>query len=214
MTEDAALPNEPAPPPMFADLVHRAMPGHDIVSESTPHPRLRRYNVIAVYRDQDHARNGVLALEGLDNDDEAVGLTVVEPHGVEVDEQGSDPDGVFQDLTPRLVIGGVIGAVLGAVVIGVATWLLAPDIWIGGALGGVLMGSAFGSIWGVFARMGGSSAYRQSFVATSSRSRTIVSMHTNDEHEADEARERLALQADEDPIVIRLDDGELSAEGT
>ena len=193
------------------DLVHQALPGHRIVSSSDPEPQLRTYNIVAIYRSADQARNAVLALESIEADDAAIGLTVVEPPDTpDVSAPGADPEGIMHDIVPRTLKGAVIGAVVGAVVIGLATALLASDIWIGGALGGALMGATFGALWGAFLRMGGSSAYRQTFVATSSGAVTMVSLHCQDRTEATEARSRLALEADSEPVVLQLEDGELT----
>ena len=50
----------------------------------------------------------------------------------------------------------------------------------------------FGAIWVVFAKMGGSDAYRQSFVPPELTDVCIVSLHTDDAQEAADGRVRLA----------------------
>lgn len=192
------------------DLVHRALPDHRVVSTSKPEPRLDAFNVLAIYRSADEARNAVLALAELEADDAAIGLTVLEPPGaVPTRPTGVDPEGVMRDIGPRTVEGAVIGAILGAAVIGLASALLASEIWIGGALGGALMGAAFGAVWGAFLRMGGGSAYRQTFVTASDEALSLVSLHTADRDEAQDGHARLAIQAVQTPMVLRLGDGVL-----
>jgi hypothetical protein len=51
--------------------------------------------------------------------------------------------------------------------------------------------SVFGAIWFAFARLGGSDAYRQTFVDKAASDLTIVSLHTDDAGEAATARSRL-----------------------
>jgi hypothetical protein len=131
------------------------------------------------------------------------------PDATPVRPEGADPEGVMSDIGPRTLKGAVIGAIGGAVVIGLATALLAPDIWIGGALGGALMGAAFGAVWGAFLRMGGGSAYRQTFVTASDDALSLVSLHTADREEAQHGHDRLAIQAINAPIVLRVSDGAL-----
>jgi len=71
-----------------------------------------------------------------------------------------------------------------------------------------------GAMWGAFIRMGGSDAYRQTFVETSSPTLTIVSLHSDDRAEADEARRRLALEAETEPVVVEQTDETLSITAT
>ena len=62
--------------------------------------------------------------------------------------------------------------------------------------------------------MGGSDAYRQTFVESSSPTLTIVSLHSDDRVEADEARRRLALEAEDTPLVVEQTDDTLSISPT
>ena len=188
----------------MTDLVRHVEPGGRMISTSNPEPALRAYNVVARYRSADAARNAVLALESLEADDGAVGVTVVELPSVGDDEHtdaARDP-GPIDELTPRMLKGAAIGLVVGAVLVGGITAVIDSGIWIGAAIGGAIFGLVVGAIWGAFLRMGGSDAYRQTFVETTSPTLTIVSLHSDDRVEADEARRRLALEADEAPVVV------------
>ena len=106
--------------------------------------------------------------------------------------EGVDREGVVGDVAPRAVVGGAIGGVVGALIVGIAGWLFADGTGaIAGAIGGFLLGAPIGAIWGSFARMGGSDAYRQTFVDPGDPSTFMVSLHTADAERADEAAERL-----------------------
>ena len=130
-----------------------------MISTSNPEPALRTYNVVARYRSADAARNAVLALESLDADDGAVGVTVVElPTSPAVEERAANTErdpGPIEELTPRMLKGGAIGLVVGAVLIGGVTAVIDSSIWIGAAIGGAIFGLVVGAIWGAFMRMGG-----------------------------------------------------------
>jgi hypothetical protein len=172
----------------MTDLVRHVEPGGRMISTSNPEPALRAYNVVARYRSADEARNAVLALESLEADDAAVGVTVVElpswTVGVDdIPDADRDP-GPIDELTPRMLRGAAIGLVVGAVLIGGITALIDSEIWVGAAIGGAIFGLVVGAIWGAFLRMGGSDAYRQTFVETSSPTLTIVSLHSDDRVEA------------------------------
>jgi hypothetical protein len=106
--------------------------------------------------------------------------------------------------------GAALGAVVGAVLVGGVTALIDSSIWMGAAIGGAIFGLVVGAMWGAFIRMGGSDAYRQTFVETSSPTLTIVSLHSDDRAEADEARRRLALEAETAPVVVEQTDETLS----
>ena len=88
---------------------------------------------------------------------------------------------------------GEIGTLAGALLIGGANALFADrSTALVAALGGAFIGGVFGAVWAVFARMGGSDAYRQSFVAPELTDVCIVSLHTDDPQEAADGRDRLA----------------------
>jgi hypothetical protein len=95
----------------------------------------------------------------------------------------------------RLLVGAVLGAVAGAVVAGAATALFAAGAVLVAAFGGASLGGAFGAIWMVFAGMGGSDAYRQTFIAPDIADVCIVSLHTDDADEAANGRARLATRS-------------------
>src|SRR5207342_3635738 len=109
--------------------------------------------------------------------------------------------GPIDEMTPRMLKGAALGFFVGAVLVGGVTALIDSEIWVGAAIGGAIFGLVVGAIWGAFLRMGGSDAYRQTFVETTSPTLTIVSLHSDDRVEAEEARRRLALEADAAPIV-------------
>ena len=194
------------------DVATLIEPSMSVVSISQPEPALLSLNVIAVYRDENDARNAVLALETIDADDLAVGLTVLGPDAGrpprdDTEIRGLDPEGVAADIGPRMVKGAVIGAVVGAVLVGGAMALFADSAAaVAGALGGLLLGAVIGAVWGAFVRMGGSDAYRQTFVEPSRDECMLVSLHTSDTDTAERGREMLAANADRAPYVVRSDD--------
>ena len=202
----------------MTDLVRHVERGGRMISTSNPEPALRAFNVVARYGSADAARNAVLALESLDADDGAVGVTVVElPTWTVGFDELSDADrdrGPIEELTPRMLKGAAIGLVVGAVLVGGIVALIDSSMWIGAAVGGAIFGLVVGAMWGAFIRMGGSDAYRQTFVETSSPTVTIVSLHSDDRAKADEARRRLALEADTAPLVVEQTDDTLSITAT
>lgn len=209
---------EPTPgaPSTMDDLIARVAPNSAVISSSNPAPRLRALNVVGLYHDDHAARDAVLALESIESDDAAIGVTVVADPDASVlsDDDGpattpASPTGPIDELAPRTVQGAAIGALVGAVLIGGVVALIDSSMWIAGAIGGALFGLIVGAIWGAFARMGGSDAYRQTFVETPVTTTTIVSHHSDDPDKADEARRRLALQADAEPTVLGVRDGSL-----
>ncbi len=199
----------------MTDLVQHVVPGARVISTSNPEPRLHSYNVIARYGSADESRNAVLALESMEADDAALGVTVVELPAAPGDAThthatGQRDRGPIEELTPRLLRGGAFGLVVGAVLIGGITALIDSSLWIGAAVGGAIFGMVIGGIWGAFLRMGGSDAYRQTFVETASPTLTIVTLHSDDRSEADEALRRLALEADIPPLLVEHSDDTLS----
>ena len=187
-------------------LAHSVAPDLVIVSTSNPEPVLQRYTVVALFDATDAARKAVVALEGLERDDASIGLTVLgddQPGAVPDEREKVDPEGVARDVMPRVVLGAIIGAVVGAVLVGLVAGLIAgASAAVGGAIGGLLLGAPIGAVWGAFVRMGGSDAYRQTFVAPNRRDVTLVSLHTNDEDEAAAAFDRLAAAESRDVVVL------------
>jgi hypothetical protein len=209
----------------FDDLIEVVAPGRTVVSRSNPTPAVQDYNVLARFDDLDRSRDAVLALESMERDDAAIGVTVLAEPGspaaplwpgtspdaddrdvragtIAGAEDGVDPEGVVSDVAPRVASGGVIGGIVGALVVGLGALAIEPDIWIGAALGGALFGSFVGAVWGAFARMGGSDAYRQTFVPADAEQVIVVSFHSNDRERAGEARDRLGLASTRKPVVI------------
>lgn len=210
VASDHAGPHEPGRHDM-RDVAELIEPSLKVVSISQPEPALLSLNVIGVYRAENDARNAVLALESIEADDLAVGLTVLGPESDrpardDTEIRGLDPEGVTADIAPRALKGGLIGAVVGAVLVGgVAAIFAGGAAALGGALGGLLFGGVIGAVWGAFARMGGSDAYRQTFVEPAREEVMLVSLHTADSSTAERARALLSANADRAPYLVRSD---------
>ncbi len=201
----------------MTDLVRHLEPGGRMISTSNPEPTLSAYNVVARYKSPDAARNAVLALESMEADDASIGVTVIELPipWTRDDRRVEEPTrGPIDEMTPRMLKGAALGFFVGAILVGGVTALIDSSIWIGAAIGGAIFGLVVGAMWGAFIRMGGSDAYRQTFVETSSPTLTIVSLHSDDRAEADEARRRLALEAETEPVVVEQTDETLSITAT
>jgi hypothetical protein len=192
MTASDATPGGERAAVTLRGVAERLFPDHEIVSISNPEPILRRYNVLAAAPSAAEARKAVTGLEAIEADDANVGVVVLGSQPGEAGDGRVDSEGVTRAVAPRVVAGGLLGFVVGAVVIGGGAALLgAGSTWIGAAIGGGLMGSVFGAIWVVFARLGGSDAYRQTFVEPRREDVTLISLHTDDSEEAAQARRRL-----------------------
>jgi hypothetical protein len=183
------------------DVARQLAPHLRIISASRPTPLLRDHNVIAIASDAEVGRRAVLALESIEHADDQLGTVVMGavPAGdgqSVVDDDGNgrvDPEGVGRQVIPRVLIGALLGAVVGAVVVGAGALLLGATGWrLGGsAAAGAALGAAFGAIWLTFAGLGGSDAYRQTFVDADTSELTLVSVHTDDPEEAEAANARL-----------------------
>ena len=185
------------------DVARRLAPHLRIISASRPTPVLRDHNVLALADDPEEARRAVIALESVEYADEQFGTVVMgavpgTPERLEVDDAGDlsgrvDPEGVGRQIVPRVLLGAFVGAVLGAIVVGGAALLFGASGWevVGAAVAGAMLISVFGAIWFAFARLGGSDAYRQTFVDRAASDLSIVSLHTDDAAEAGAARSRL-----------------------
>jgi hypothetical protein len=178
----------------LGEFVRRELPHLDIASISQPEPELARHNVVAATDDIEAARSAVLELEALEADDAKLGfVTLSTAGGADVVDGRADPEGFTGMVASRTLVGGALGAIGGALLIGGVTALL-----VGGstalvaAIGGALIGGVFGATWVVFAGMGGSDAYRQSFIAPEVTDVCIVSLHTDDAAEAADGHNRLA----------------------
>jgi hypothetical protein len=197
------------------DVARRLAPHLRIISASRPTPVLRDRNVLALARDAEAGRRAVLALESIEPNDEQLGTVVMgavpgTPERAEVDDAGElsgrvDPEGVGRQVVPRALLGGLIGAIVGAVVVGGGALLLGASGWglAGAAAAGAILFAVFGAIWYTFAGLGGSDAYRQTFVDAAASDLTIVSLHTDDESQAVAARSR--LESLDDVVVITVD---------
>lgn len=199
--------NIPSPEaaPGVVELAGLLVPGATVTETSHPAPTLAHWNVAVLVDDAEVAREAVIALEGISADDAALGLTVLSPPGATEatseeravaatggQHEGADREGVVRDVAPRALVGGLIGAVVGALVVGIAGFLIADAVGgVAGAVGGALLGAPIGAIWGSFARMGGSDAYRQTFTDPDDPSTFMVSLHTADLERADQAVSRL-----------------------
>jgi hypothetical protein len=184
------------------EFIHRQFAGLEIVSVSQPEPTLLDRNVVAVTDDVDQARQAVLTLEDLEIDDARLGFAVLDSpfssswtHSEEGDGR-TDSVGATRMVATRAVVGAMFGAIIGALVIGLAATILGGGgTGLAGAIVGAFAGAVLGAITTVFAGMGGSDAYRQTFLPPSSSQICLVSLHTNDRKEADLARDRLSANA-------------------
>jgi hypothetical protein len=175
------------------DVARRLAPHLRIISASQPAPTLRTHNVVALADSPELGRHAVLTLEGIEHRDDQLGTVVMSSTEPTDDTPGADPEGVTRHVFPRIVAGGLIGGVVGACVIAAGAALLGARGWevVGAALAGFMLISVFGAIWVTFAGLGGSDAYRQTFVDDSVRHLTLVSVHTDDPDEAAKARDKL-----------------------
>jgi hypothetical protein len=180
------------------DVAWRLAPHLRIVSASRPTPVLRDHNVLALTPDAETARRLVLAVESVEHADESLGTVVMaaDPTKASADDGNGhvDPEGVGRQIVPRVLLGGLAGAIVGALVVGGGALVLGATGWrlVGAAAAGAMLVSVFGAMWLTFAGLGGSDAYRQTFVDSATSDLTIVSVHTDDSDEAETARSRLA----------------------
>lgn len=175
-------------------LARRMAPGLEVLSVSQPRPRVMRRNVVAVLPSTEEARKAVLMLEGAEPTDgeDSIGLIVMASGPVTANNPSVDPEGTTSGVAKRVAIGAVIGAVVGAALgIGVGSFVDDISLLVAGIVGAVLL-SAFGGIWAAFAGLGGSDAYRQTFVEPHARDLSVVSFHTDDDRRADEVFARLS----------------------
>ena len=179
----------------LTDVARQLAPHLRIISSSQPAPPLRTHNVIALADTAELGRRAVLALESVEHDDERLGTVVMGMAAPESPRSvpGSDPEGVTRQLAPRILAGAILGAIVGAVVIGAGAFVLGATGWeiVGAAAAGAMLVSVFGIMWLTFAGMGGSDAYRQTFVDDDATYLTLVSVHTDDPDEAAAAHDHL-----------------------
>lgn len=168
----------------------------DIVSVSQPEPVLLERNVMAITDNPEQARAAVLILEDLERDDARLGLVVLErTHDWDDgwrDHGQADPEGATKLVAVRAAIGAVVGAIAGAALIGlIAAALSGGSTGALGAVVGAMAGAVIGAIVCAFAGLGGSGAYRDTFLTSNDSQVCLVSLHTNDRGEAKEAHKRL-----------------------
>jgi hypothetical protein len=174
---------------------------------SNPEPHLERLNVVATTEDPVLARAAVLDLEAEEIDDARIGLVVLGAPTDDTETAGVDPEGVGRTIVPRLLLGGAIGAAVGA---GVGALIAAaagarPAFVAAAALAGAALLGVIGAFWATFPRLGGSDAYRQTFVDEGVDELNIVSLHTDDPAEAERAITRLSNHSE---LAVRLVDAD------
>jgi hypothetical protein len=186
----------PEQPQTLTGMVRQWAPHLRLMSVSNPEPHLERLNVVATTSDASVARAAVLDLEAEEGDDARIGLVALgSPTSDDDDEPvGVDPEGVGRTVAPRIVTGGAIGAAVGAGVGATVTAISGADTGfiVGGALAGAALLAVPGAMWATFPRLGGSDAYRQTFVNDDVDQLNVVSLHTSDRDEADRAFARLS----------------------
>jgi hypothetical protein len=177
------------------------------VSVSNPEPHLDRLNVVATTSDPAAARAAVLDLEAEEVDDARIGLVVLGTPTDEAGTEGIDPEGVGRTIVPRILVGGALGAVGGAAAgatIAAVAGARATFV-VAAALAGAALLAVIGAIWATFPRLGGSDAYRQSFVDEELDQLSIVSLHTDDQTEAERVISRLSSHPE---LSVRLLDAD------
>ena len=181
-------------------VVARLHPNLRVLAESQPVPEMRRCNVLFITRYPETAREAIVALEEMKFDDDRLGTMVL---GRGQTEAAVDAEGVGRAFGPRILIGGLIGAVVGAVLgggIALVFGATAAIVLVSAGVG-VLLGAVVGAMWSAFGRMGGTEAYQQTFVDDSLAEMAVVSVHTDNEADADAARDFLA-QRDGTVVVV------------
>jgi hypothetical protein len=184
----------PQGPQTMTAMVKRWAPHLRLVSVSNPEPHLEQLNVVATTSDASVARAAVLDLEAEEGDDARIGLVALGSRDLQAEPDGVDPEGVGRTVAPRIVTGGAIGAAVGAGVGATVTAISGADtaFIVGGALAGAALLAVPGAMWATFPRLGGSDAYRQTFVIDDVDELNVVSLHTSDRAEADRAFARLS----------------------
>lgn len=194
--------------PTLEELAVSAVPHLEVVSVSQPTPVLRSNNLLILTTSEDVGRRAVLELESGEDDDAHIGTVVMSTPGARpiTTDEAVDPEHVTGMVARRSLGGGLIGAIVGAAVIGVATWIFtgSPGTAAAVAVGGAIFGFIIAGTWSTFGRLGGSDAYRQTFVPPEIADLVIVSLHSSAPRLVDDARERLA--ALDDVTLIEVDE--------
>ena len=197
-------------PQTLSSVVQQWAPHLRVVSMSQPEPHLERLNVVATTSDPKVARDAVLDLEEAEGADARIGLVAL---GSPTDEDrpvGVDPEGVGRAVAPRVVVGGAIGAAAGAGLGAAVTAISGAEAGMVavGALAGAALMTVPGAIWAAFPRLGGSDAYRQTFVNEDVDELNVVSLHTSDLEDAERALTRLSAHPE---LEVRLLDADGNA---
>jgi hypothetical protein len=197
-------------PQTLSSVVRQWAPHLRVVSMSQPEPHLERLNVVATTSDPKVARDAVLDLEAAEGADARIGLVALGPPTEEDRPVGIDPEGVGRAVAPRVVVGGAIGAAAGAGLGAAVTAISGAEAGMVavGALAGAALLTVPGAIWGAFPRLGGSDAYRQTFVDDNVDELNVVSLHTSDRDDAERAMARLSARPE---LVVRLLDADGNA---
>lgn len=194
--------------PTLEELAAAAAPHLEIVSVSQPTPVLRASNLLVLATSEDVGRRAVLELEGHEDDDARIGTVVMTTPGSRPisTQQAVDPEHVTGLAVRRSLVGGIIGAAIGAALIGIATWVFTGSTGTAAAVavGGAIFGFIIAGTWSTFGRLGGSDAFRQTFVPPEIADLVIVSLHSADPDDSRRARDRLA--SIDDITLIEVDD--------
>lgn len=176
----------------LSELARELRPHLHLVSVTQPDPLLARHNVVAQAESTERARNVVVGLENDLGAGARIGVVVMSDARDTHRDAQVDPEGVTGSLVKRILIGAAIGLVVGAVLGALLGWIWS-DVGgpIGAALGGAALLGAFGGIWGAFTKMGGSDAYRQTFVEPQVDGVVFVTFHSDDGEEARKVEQRL-----------------------
>lgn len=203
----------PEPVHRLDHLAARVAPDLHIVSVSHPDPVFREHNLIAVTDHEDVAREMVVALEADMDDDAGIGVVVLSAHpdaGPDHPEghHAVDPERVTGQAARRIALGGPIGAIVAALLIGgltaVFTAGVAPAVAAGA--GAAFVGFVYGATYVTFAKLGGSDAYRQTFLPPEVVDVAFVALHTDRPDVLERARERLAdHHHDDDVRLVEVD---------
>jgi hypothetical protein len=189
------------------DLAKRVAPHLEVISSSHPEPAMRSHNVVGITRDEIVAREAVISLESDEDEDSHIGIVVLSSDPQRsVGDTHIDPEHVTGFVGRRALFGGLIGAAIGAVLLGGVVAIMGATAGqiAGAALGGAMFAGAIGGIYAAMAKMGGSDAYRQTFVPPEIADLAMVTLHTNDAELARRARLRLGDHAELE--VVELDD--------
>jgi hypothetical protein len=190
--------------PTAEAVARRIAPHLAVVSASQPVPPLRRYNLLVLAHSPEDARRLVLSLESLETDDDKLATIALGPRRDIEPAVGADPEGIGPWLGPAIVRGALLGALAGALLIGGLSAILGVSGWqlVGAALAGAALVGVFGVIWLSFARLGGTDAFRQTFVDDSITDLTIVSVHSDDPGEIAAAKDSLGVDGTDHPFTL------------